>query len=60
MFSRFHVFTFNNLIFMKEVSINKNMHLSEHFPLAEAPKTTVNTADANIPTPVHTDNLKNH
>ena len=59
MFSRFHVFTFNNLIFMKEVSINKNMHLSEHFQLGEVTKTSVKTADGNIPSRVHIENLKN-
>ena len=59
MFSRFHVFTFNNLIFMKEVSINKNMHLSEHYTLGEVTKTSVKTADGNIPSHVAIENLKN-
>ena len=44
---------------MKEVSINKNMHLSEHFTLGEVTKTSVKTADGNIPSHVHIENLKN-
>ena len=44
---------------MKEVSINKNMHLSEHFQLGEVTKTSVKTADGNIPSRVHIENLKN-
>ena len=44
---------------MKEVSINKNMHLSEHFQLGEVTKTSVKTADGNIPSHVHIENLKN-
>ena len=44
---------------MKEVSINKNMHLSEHFTLGEVTKTSVKTADGNIPSHVAIENLKN-
>ena len=44
---------------MKEVSINKNMHLSQHFTLGEVTKTSVKTADGNIPSRVHIENLKN-
>ena len=67
---------------MDKVSINKNMHLSEHlalpseatlshsskldglrlsphFTLGEVTKTSVKTADGNIPSRVHIENLKN-
>ena len=44
---------------MTEVSINKNMHLSEHFTLGEVTKTSVKTADGNIPSHVAIENLKN-
>ena len=44
---------------MKEVSINKNMHLSQHFSLGELCKTSVKTADGNIPSHVAIENLKN-
>ena len=44
---------------MKEVSINKEMHLSEHFTLGEVTKTSVKTADGNIPSHVAIENLKN-
>ena len=56
---------------MKEVSINKNMHLSEHFQLGEVTKTSVKTADGrsatqgdallakNIPSHVAIENLRN-
>jgi hypothetical protein len=44
---------------MKEVSINKNMHLSEHYTLGEVTKTSVKTADGNIPSHVAIENLKN-
>ena len=44
---------------MKEVSINKNMHLSEHFTLGEVTKTSVKTAGNNIPSHVAIENLKN-
>ena len=44
---------------MNKVSINKNMHLSEHFTLGEVTKTSVKTADGNIPSRVHIENLKN-
>ena len=43
---------------MTEVSINKTMHLSEHFTLGELCKTGVKTADGNIPSHVHIENLK--
>ena len=35
------------------------MHLSEHFQLGEVTKTSVKTADGNIPSHVHIENLKN-
>ena len=44
---------------MAEVTINKMMKLSEHFTLAELCKTSVKTADGNIPSHVHIENLKN-
>ena len=44
---------------MDKVSINKSIHLSEHFTLAEVCKTRVKTADGNIPSHVHIENLKN-
>jgi uncharacterized protein YcbK (DUF882 family) len=44
---------------MKEVSINKEMHLSEHFTLGEVTKTSVKTADGNIPSHVAIENLRN-
>ena len=44
---------------MTQVSINKNMHLSEHFTLGEVTKTSVKTADGNIPSHVAIENLKN-
>ncbi len=44
---------------MDKVNINKNMHLSEHFTLGEVTKTSVKTADGNIPSRVHIENLKN-
>ena len=40
------------------VEINKNAQLSEHFTLAEMCKTSVKTADGNIPSHVHIENLK--
>ena len=43
---------------MNEVSINKNMKLSEHFSLGELTKTKYNTADGNIPSHVVIENLK--
>ena len=43
---------------MNEVSINKNAHLSPHFTLGEMCKTSVKTADGNIPSHVHIENLK--
>ena len=44
---------------MDKVNINKNMHLSEHFTLGEVTKTSVKTADGNIPSRVAIENLKN-
>ena len=44
---------------MEKVSINKNMHLSQHFTLGEVTKTSVKTADGNIPSRVAIENLKN-
>ena len=44
---------------MDNVSINKDVKLSEHFTLAELCKTSVKTADGNIPSRVHIENLKN-
>ena len=43
---------------MKEVSINKQARLSEHFTLAEMTKTNAKTKDGNIPSHVHIENLK--
>ena len=44
---------------MEKVSINKSMHLSEHFTLGEVTKTSVKTKDGNIPSHVAIENLKN-
>jgi hypothetical protein len=43
---------------MTEVSINKQVKLSQHFTLGELCKTGVKTADGNIPSRVHIENLK--
>ena len=43
---------------MKEVSINKQARLSQHFTLEELCKTSAKTADGNIPSHVHIENLK--
>jgi hypothetical protein len=43
---------------MTEVSINKQVRLSQHFTLGELCKTSVKTADGNIPSHVHIENLK--
>ena len=43
---------------MTEVSINKQARLSEHFTLGELCKTSAKTADGNIPSHVHIENLK--
>ena len=40
------------------VSINKQARLSQHFTLGELCKTSVKTADGNIPSHVHIENLK--
>ena len=44
---------------MNKVSINKDMHLSEHYTLGEVTKTSVKTVDGNIPSHVAIENLKN-
>lgn len=44
---------------MEKVSINKSMHLSQHFTLGEVTKTSVKTTDGNIPSHVAIENLKN-
>ena len=43
---------------MQEVEINKQARLSQHFTLGELCKTSVKTADGNIPNHVHIENLK--
>ena len=43
---------------MKEVPLNKQVCLSEHFTLGEMCKTSAKTADKNIPSHVHIENLK--
>lgn len=43
---------------MREVSINKNAKLSEHFTLGELCKTSHKTADGNIPSRVVIENLR--
>ena len=43
---------------MKNVDLNKNAKLSQHFTLGELCKTSVKTADGNIPSHVHIENLK--
>ena len=43
---------------MNNVIINNQARLSEHFTLAELCKTSVKTADGNIPSHVHIENLK--
>ena len=44
---------------MKEVSMNKDMKLSEHFMLGELTKTQYVTKDGNIPSRVAIENLRN-
>ena len=44
---------------MTEVSMHKNMKLSEHFTLGELTKTSYKTEDENIPSRVAIENLKN-
>ena len=44
---------------MNEVTMNKNAKLSQHFTLVELTKTSAKTADGNIPSHVHIENLKN-
>ena len=43
---------------MSNVSMNKSMHLSEHFSLGEVCKTNHITADGNIPSRVAIENLR--
>ena len=43
---------------MMNAEINKQMKLSQHFTLGELCKTSVKTADGNIPSRVHIENLK--
>ena len=43
---------------MKEVTINKQARLSEHFTLGELCKTRAKTSDGNIPSHVHIENLR--
>ena len=43
---------------MNNVTINKQIKLSEHFTLGELCKTSAKTADGNIPSHVHIENLK--
>ena len=43
---------------MEKVEMNKSMHLSEHFTLGEVTKTSVKTADGNIPSHVAIENLR--
>ena len=43
---------------MNNVEINKNARLSEHFTLAELCKTSVKTADGNVPSRVNIENLQ--
>jgi hypothetical protein len=43
---------------MEKVTINKQARLSEHFTLGEMCKTSAKTADGNIPSHVHIENLK--
>ena len=43
---------------MNNVEINKSIKLSEHFTLGELTKTSVKTADGNIPSHVAIENLK--
>ena len=43
---------------MTNVEVNKQARLSEHFTLAEMCKTSAKTADGNIPSHVHIENLR--
>ena len=49
---------FELLKMMTNVEINKQARLSEHFTLAELCKTSAKTADGNIPSHVHIENMK--
>jgi hypothetical protein len=44
---------------MKEVEVNKQAMLSQHFSLGEMTKTSYHTADGNIPSRVNIENLIN-
>ena len=44
---------------MEQVSMNKDMKLSEHFTLGELTKTSFKTEDGNIPSRVVIENLRN-
>ena len=44
---------------MKNVTMNKDMRLSEHFTLGELTKTSFKTEDGNIPSRVVIENLRN-
>ena len=44
---------------MKEVEVNKQAKLSEHFSLGEMTKTSYHPQDGNIPSRVHIENLIN-
>ena len=44
---------------MEQIEINKTIKLSEHYTLGEVTKTSVKTADGNIPSHVAIENLKN-
>ena len=44
---------------MMNVTMNKDMRLSEHFTLGELTKTSFNTEDGNIPSRVVIENLRN-
>ena len=43
---------------MSQVTINKQIKLSEHFTLGELCKTSARTPDGNIPSHIHIENLK--
>ena len=45
-------------IMISNVEINKQARLSQHFTLGELTKTSAKTADKNIPSHVHIENLK--
>ena len=45
-------------IMISNVEINNQARLSQHFTLGELCKTSVKTADGNIPSHVHIENMK--